>query len=392
MSTSKNNTPRHKNDQSVSLLRKRELIVSKLRKCSEFVELFSIKEFSLTELIQRQTHLLKIYKEHDERVGELAEILDIGDFVKLQENSDTFEDEYHSVSRKLQEAISLHSTNEQLSKPSTTNNNSHESEAKKLGIKLPEFHIKKFDGNKLKWLAFKNVYVALIHTRSDISDVVKFTFLLDSISGKASEIIGAINLSSEGYQAAWNNLMRVYDKPKAISQANIIHFGIVNLPKCKHGSADELRNLLNLLTSHLASLNALDIKTDKMSELFIINIIINCVSSNIESEWNKTISVDEMPRLEALILFLEKECSNLETRLNIPQTPFIKSRQQSHNVRSFASTTDGKKPFIQYPCNVCKQTGHYTNQCNELLKSSLRDRIKKISHLCNNCLSPTHKV
>ena len=138
------------------------MIVSKLRKCSEFVELFSIKEFSLTELIQRQTHLLKIYKEHDERVGELAEILDIGDFVKLQENSDTFEDEYHSVSRKLQEAISLHSTKEQLSKPLTTNNNSHESETKKLGIKLPEFHIKKFDGDKLKWLAFKNVYVALI--------------------------------------------------------------------------------------------------------------------------------------------------------------------------------------------------------------------------------------
>ena len=378
------------NDLTVSLTRKRDLLVNKLKKCDDFVKLFSIKEFSVSELVQRQAHLVNIYEEHDLRVGELAEILPVVEFEKLQEQVDIFEDNYHMLSRKFQTAIDQHSTHAQ-SKPQTTSN-SEDSEAKKLGIKLPEFHIKKFDGDKLKWLAFKNVYFALIHTRTDISDIVKFTFLLDSITGKASEIIGAINLTSEGYQAAWNNLMRVYDKPKAIAQANII--GIVNLPKSKQGSPEELRNMLNLLTSHIASLHALDIKTDKMSELFIINIIINCLSSSLETEWNKTISIDDMPRLDDLILFLEKECSNLETRINIPHPTIIKNRQQSHNkdVRSFASTTYGKKTLYPYSCNVCKQTGHYTNQCNELLKSSVRDRIKKISHLSNNCLSPTHKI
>ena len=205
------------------------------------------------KLLSRQDKIKTIYRDHDNVVEALSEILPLEEFVKLQEDIDTFEDKSHLVARKLMQAIST----QQTSNPDQKDKLSEQSEAKILGIKLPEFHITKFDGDKLKWLAFKSVYIAVIHTRTDINDVVKFTFLLDSVKGKAAEIIGAINLTLEGYQSAWNNLMRVYDKPKAIAQANIV--GIFNLPQCKNGSAEELRSLLNTLTSHLVSLTALDL-------------------------------------------------------------------------------------------------------------------------------------
>ena len=43
-----------------------------------------------------------------------------------------------------------------------------------------------------------------------------------------------------------------------------------------------------------------------------------------------------------------------------------------------------------YPCNVCKQNGHSTYQCEVLLKLPIKERLKKVAHLCSNCLSPVH--
>lgn len=188
--------------------------------------------------------------------------------------------------------------------------------------------------------------------------------------------------------------MKVYDKPKSISQANII--GLFNLPKCKEGSATELRHLLNSFTSHLASLTALDLKTDKLSELIIIHMIINCLNNYLETEWNKSVSIDEMPSLTKLISFLEQECCNLESMIHTQPKPFNinKSRpQQSCNkvpLRTLVATSDGKRYNNNYPCNVCKQTGHYSYQCEVLSKLPLKERLRKVSHLCANCLSPMH--
>ena len=138
------------------------------------------------KLLSRQDKIKTIYRDHDNVVEALSEILPLEEFVKLQEDIDTFEDKSHLVARKLMQAIST----QQTSNPDQKDKLSEQSEAKILGIKLPEFHITKFDGDKLKWLAFKSVYIAVIHTRTDINDVVKFTFLLDSVKGKAAEIIG----------------------------------------------------------------------------------------------------------------------------------------------------------------------------------------------------------
>lgn len=43
-----------------------------------------------------------------------------------------------------------------------------------------------------------------------------------------------------------------------------------------------------------------------------------------------------------------------------------------------------------YPCNICKQIGHSSYQCELLLKLPIKERIKKVSHLCSNCFSPLH--
>lgn len=239
------------------------LVLTKLTKFDKFVDSFIESEKSVKELLLRQAKLPELYKEHENFISALTEIVSEVEFVELQIDVDSFEDKFYNLVCKMADVIStcaLASQSNTQPQSQKLSSDKLQSEASKLGIKLPEFKINKFNGEQLKWLAFKNIFITIIHNRDDISDVMKFTFLLDSLTGKASDAIGTINLSSEGYESAWRNLMKVYDKPKAISQANII--GLFNLPKCSKDSPQELRALINQLTSHLASLNALDFKTD----------------------------------------------------------------------------------------------------------------------------------
>ena len=39
--------------------------------------------------------------------------------------------------------------------------------------KLPRIKLSDFDGSHDKWLAFKNIFVVLVHARTDISNVIK---------------------------------------------------------------------------------------------------------------------------------------------------------------------------------------------------------------------------
>lgn len=281
-------------DNITILRRKKGLILAKLTKFDKYVDNVIESDKSdknAKELLTRQAKLPELHKEHETFISALTEIVSEEEFLELQIDIDLFEDKFYHLVAKMYEVISTCAlTSQSVIQPQSQKVSSDKlhPEASKLGIKLPEFKINKFNGEQLKWLAFKNIFITIIHNRDDISDVVKFTFLLDSLTGKASDAIGTINLSSEGYESAWRNLMKVYDKPKAISQANII--GLFNLPKCTKDSPQELRTLLNQLTSHIASLNALDFKTDKMSELLIINIIINCIHGSLETEFNKILA------------------------------------------------------------------------------------------------------
>ena len=62
-------------------------------------------------------------------------------------------------------------------------------------MKLPEMKLPTFKGELLEWKAFWASFDALIHSRSNLEPVVKFTYLNSCLSGEPKDLIKAIDVT-----------------------------------------------------------------------------------------------------------------------------------------------------------------------------------------------------
>ena len=73
-------------------------------------------------------------------------------------------------------------------------------------MKLPELNLHPFDGNYINWLTFSDTFKESIHDSTELSDVVKFTYLVSLLQGSAKEAIAGLSLTSANYKDAVNIL------------------------------------------------------------------------------------------------------------------------------------------------------------------------------------------
>ena len=62
-----------------------------------------------------------------------------------------------------------------------------------MRIKLPELKLPTFIGEISEWLAFWSLFSALVHSRHDIGDTLKFTCLLNCLNVEPKELINLLN-------------------------------------------------------------------------------------------------------------------------------------------------------------------------------------------------------
>ena len=64
------------------------------------------------------------------------------------------------------------------STPSSTSQDSAISNVSSRRVKFPELNLHPFDGNYINWLTFWDTFKASIHDSTELSDVVKFSYLV----------------------------------------------------------------------------------------------------------------------------------------------------------------------------------------------------------------------
>ena len=73
-----------------------------------------------------------------------------------------------------------------------------EKATKSTRAKLPKLTISKFKGTSTDWIRFKSMFTSQIETQP-ISNVDKFSYLMELIGEKPMEIIGNIPMNDDGY-------------------------------------------------------------------------------------------------------------------------------------------------------------------------------------------------
>ena len=79
-------------------------------------------------------------------------------------------------------------------------------------IKLPSF-----SGNIIDWRHYYNIFVELIHVRTDLTDIQKLHYLHSSLSGEALNVIKSIPITHENYAVAIDVLKNRYDSKLIVS-------------------------------------------------------------------------------------------------------------------------------------------------------------------------------
>lgn len=296
---------------------------------------------------------------------------------------ESFEENYFKVMSVAKELLSHRDLNDGLEDSSNVSHQSYRSSSVRNvdtgNIKLPTIELPKFNGSFEKWLEFKDTFESLIHSNNKLVEIQKYHYLRASLQGSASQVIEALEFSSENYKVAWEAICNRFDNKNLLVYNHIKElFSMPMLTK----EAVSVRALVDSVAKHLRCLNILNINTESWDPL-LIYMMSTKLDRYTLSEWERQRANQvEFPTLNEMKEFLKRKADFLET---------LEHREQgvhgakAKNSRGISLLTN------EVRCNNC-HAQHVIYDCPEFLKLSINQRIEKAKkeRLCLNCLRTGH--
>jgi len=256
-------------------------------------------------------------------------------------------------------------------------------------IKLPRLNVPSFDGQKTKWLSFRDLFTNAVHHKKNLSGAEKLQFLRGSLSGEPLSLIESYTISDRHYDQAWNHLCDRYDNPKDLLFAHLERF--LSIPKIHTPSNVELTGLVDRVGDFARILEILGHSIEGFADPFIVHILMEKLDDETLFWFDKTLQPKVIPTFVQLTEFLANHARSL-TKLTpvVPITsthrPIIKSPIENKRKVLTNRVSSGC-------CSVCQQS-HSIFACPTLRQSPVTERFRliKSKKLCFNCLSPAHTV
>ena len=129
-------------------------------------------------------------------------MLDDNELSEYLKNSTAFNMKLKKSKRKLQKFLEYHP---ESSVPIKISRDARRND----GVKLLKIVLRKFSGDRLDWISFKETFEAAVHSSDSISNIEKFTYLKTYLDKSALQAIEGIPLMNENYTVAWQNLIKL---------------------------------------------------------------------------------------------------------------------------------------------------------------------------------------
>ena len=279
---------------------------------------------------------------------------------------------------KLQQLLEQQQQLQQLVELQIQQNNKH-------FVKLPELVIPAFDGNKLQWREFWDLFQVTVDKNDQLSKIEKFCYLKSKLIGVAKQAISGIFISKDNYEIAKQVLEDRFNDKEFVLHHNLRE--VMNLTPA-HNNPGSLCLMYDKLESHLRCLEGL--KQDINTDVFIV-IIKSKLPEDLmrqlelqkgnKTEWSvKTLreSVNKYIHAMETVEHLSYSVKTVKTTEPLIRPSFNKHRSsQSHT---------GYQSYI-LRCRYC-DGNHWSDQCTEF--STAEDRKLQIRDSCYLCLMNGH--
>ena len=256
-----------------------------------------------------------------------------------------------------------------------------EHSTKNVKIRLPKISLKKFNGNPVEFMSFREQFFSSVHKNNDLSEIEKFVYLKSLLGEKAMNVIKGLTLTEGNYNSAIELLDSRFGNKQVIINSHIEN--LANLPTVTSSSnVNDLRKLYDKIESNLRSLQTLGVNSNSYGTLLVPVLLsripdeLKILLSRTMTSENDTWSIDELLKiLDGEIKARERCTTSLEERrsnstahaLNISEVQgcvYCDGRHKSSSCRKIKSPEERKKFLAKNRrCFVCLKQNHRAVSC-----------------------------
>ncbi|KAG8229427.1 hypothetical protein J437_LFUL000949 [Ladona fulva] len=122
---------------------------------------------------------------------------------------------------------------------------------------LPTIELPLFSRAFSDRVGFRDLFKSMVHDRTDIASVEKFTYLKASLQGKALALIASVPFGDAHYYSAWKELCEQYDNPRILGFDYLDK--ILEFPLSSQGSLSAMQSFVNTFSEIHTALSNLNV-------------------------------------------------------------------------------------------------------------------------------------
>ncbi|GFS75873.1 DUF1758 domain-containing protein [Trichonephila clavipes] len=269
-------------------------------------------------------------------------------------------------------------------------------------VNLPKLEVPHFYGNCENWISFKELFKSSILDNKSISDLEKLQYLQASVRGDAAKLIRGFAITVDNLKNCWDILCSRYENNRQLALNQINKLFSIKISRAN--TSKLLLEIIDICNEVIRNLKTLDLETNSLTELIIINFLISKVDACISQRWELSLENNKIPTLEEFRVFIEREARGLN------ELKFVKPDIKKGNVKplnsfnkSNVNTTvvkcnqvkSGVKPDVVKGnnCILCYQS-HALFKCPTFNSMNVNERWQVVqnNNLCTNCLRSNHRL
>ncbi|XP_062713158.1 uncharacterized protein LOC134290134 [Aedes albopictus] len=340
------------------------------------------EETQVDEVPVRLEHLSKLWTEYNTVQSELETLDDEALETHLQDRA-TIESAYYRIKGFL-----LAHNKAELNQ-STFNTSHFEARPPPSAsqVRLPDVKLPVFDGQLENWLNFHDLFLSLVHSSADLSNIQKFYYLRSSLSNAALQLIQTIPISAKNYPVAWNLLLDHFQNTARLKQSyvdNLFEFATL-----KRESSAELHNLVEKFEANVKVLQQLGERTDHW-DLLLIRMLSSRLDPTTRRDWEEHSSSQQAVTFKDLTSFIQRRVTVLQSIHPKPIESPLPHQAKKLSQRPVASIAASQAN--QRSCIICTDH-HPLYLCERFSNLSITDKEAEVDRhqLCRNCLRKGHQ-
>lgn len=254
--------------------------------------------------------------------------------------------------------------------------------------RIPQIELPKFSGKLTDWAEFRDLFVSLVSTNADLTNVDRLTHLKTCMIEEASDLLKTLSTIGENFDRAWTILTTRFENKRLVITAHLNEFTALRTVTSE--SASELKRLIIGTANFREARKRQQQPVGELDDSLIIHLTVQKFDATTRREWETLIGgKTEFPTFNEFETFLNQRINTLEALESMknsshPKTQSDSSRdsRKSHHITSSRESV----------CSLCS-ANHFIMFCAEFKAKTPEQRrdIVGNKNLCYNCLS-LHRV